>query len=74
MMDTLSMLSGTSVVPRILGVRQSVRLHILLQPQLGQAVVLRSLVHAFQFPCRVREGRHGIHHEFSRWEVGGGGK
>ena len=34
------MWSGTSVVLRVLGVRQSVRLHTLLQHLLGPAVVL----------------------------------
>ena len=41
-MDTLSMQSGISIVPRGLSVRQFIQLCILPQYQSSQAVVLRS--------------------------------
>ena len=68
------MQSGTCDVPRFLGVRQFVQLHILLQYQLDQVVVSRSSDHVLRFPCKKREGRHGRRHVFSKWMVGGGGR
>ena len=26
--------------------------------------------HVLQFPCKGKEGKHGRHHIFSRWQVG----
>ena len=74
MKDIPSMWSGTCSVPKFHNVKQSARLHILLQYQLGQMEVSRSLDHVLQSLCRRREGKHGRHCVFSRWQVSGGGK
>ena len=51
------------------------QLSTLLQPfQLGPVEVLRSWNHVLQFPCKGKEGKHGRHYIFSRWQVGGDNK
>ena len=74
MMDTLSTWSGTSNILRCHSMRQLTQLHILLRCQSSRAVVSRSFAHAFQFPCKMKEGKRGRHCVSSRWVVSGGGK
>ena len=68
------MQSGTCNVPKSHDVKQSAQLYILPWYQSSQVGVLRSLDHVLQSPCRRREGKHGRHHVFSRWQVSGGSR
>ena len=74
MMDILFMWLGICSVPKYSDVKQFVQPHTLLQCQLDQVEVLRSLDHMLQSLCRRREGKHGKHCVFSRWQVSRGGR
>ena len=74
MMDILSMWLGICDVLKNLDVKQFGRPHTLLWYQLDQVEVLRSSDHVLQSLCRRREGKHGRHHVFSRWQVSGGSR
>ena len=68
MMNILFMQLGICGVPKYLDVIEFVQPHTLLQCQLDHVEILRSSDHVLQSLCRRREGKHGRHHVFSRWQ------
>ena len=52
--------------PKYPDVKQFIQPHTLLQCQLDQVEVSRSLGHVLRSLCRRREGNHGRRHVFSR--------